>query len=202
MNEYTINPTGRSEIMNYSVNLLQKIYNNVKKIEIPATLKTCAYLDPEKFRNYLKTHVKINFDKYLTLANVNDIYSPGDYTKSTKLQIRNKYIGRVEGKMNNLKSEFNNNDDLCYYKFKNEINKKIILYFKEEENIDSLTLKLTSLRIELSALIIYIDRKEFMPTVNKATIRDEILNLMTSISMTLYNTSSYETICFCWEWIL
>ena len=31
MNEYTINPTGRGEIMNYSVNLLQKIYNNIKK---------------------------------------------------------------------------------------------------------------------------------------------------------------------------
>ena len=104
--------------------------------------------------------------------------------------------------MNNLKSEFNNNDDQCYYKFKSEITKNIFLYFKEEENIDSLTNKLNSLMIELSALIIYLDRKEFMPTFKKATIRDEILNLITSISMALYNTSSYETICFCWEWIL
>ena len=56
--------------------------------------------------------------------------------------------------------------------------------------------------IELSAFIIYIDRKEFMPTFRKSIIRDEILNIITSISMTLYNTSSYETICFCWEWIL
>ena len=31
MSQYTINPTGRGEIMNFSVNLLQKIYNNIKK---------------------------------------------------------------------------------------------------------------------------------------------------------------------------
>ena len=202
MNQYTINPTGRGEIMNFSVNLLQKIYNNIKKIEIPPTLKTSAYLEAEKFQNYYKTHVKKNYDKYLSLASVNDIFSPGDYSKSTKLQLRNKYIGIIEGKMNNLKTEFNNNDDECYYKFKSEITKKIILYYKEEENIDSLTNKMTSIMIELSAFIIYIDRKEFMPTFNKSTIRDEILNIITSISMTLYNTSSYETICFCWEWIL
>ena len=202
MNQYTINPTGRGEIMNFSVNLLQKIYNNIKKIEIPPTLKTSAYLEAEKFQNYYKTHVKKNYDKYLSLASVNDIFSPGDYSKSTKLQLRNKYIGIIEGKMNNLKTEFNNNDDECYYKFKSEITKKIILYFKEGENIDSLTNKMTSIMIELSAFIIYIDRKEFMPTFNKSTIRDEILNIITSISMTLYNSSSYETICFCWEWIL
>ena len=202
MNQYTINPTGRGETMNFSVNLLQKIYNNIKKIEIPPTLKTSAYLEAEKFQNYYKTHVKKNYDKYLSLASVNDIFSPGDYSKSTKLQLRNKYIGIIEGKMNNLKTEFNNNDDECYYKFKSEITKKIILYFKEEQNIDSLTNKMTSVMIELSAFIIYIDRKEFMPTFRKSIIRDEILNIITSISMTLYNTSSYETICFCWEWIL
>ena len=201
MNQYTINPTGRGEIMNFSVNLLQKIYNNIKKIEIPPTLKTSAYLEAEKFQNYYKTHVKKNYDKYLSLASVNDIFSPGDYSKSTKLQLRNKYIGIVEGKMNNLKSEYNN-DDECYYKFKSDITKKIIIYFKEEQNIDSLTNKMTSIMIELSAFIIYIDRKDFMPTFNKSIIRDEILNIITSISMTLYNTSSYETICFCWEWIL
>ena len=202
MNQYTINPTGRGEIMNFSVNLLQKIYNNIKKIEIPPTLKTSAYLEAEKFQNYYKTHVKKNYDKFLSLASVNDIFSPGDYSKSTKLQLRNKYIGIIEGKMNNLKTEFNNNDDECYYKFKSEITKKIIVYFKEEQNIDSLTNKMTSIMIELSAFIIYIDRKEFMPTFNKSIIRDEILNIITSISMTLYNSSSYETICFCWEWIL
>ena len=202
MNQYTINPTGRGEIMNFSVNLLQKIYNNIKKIEIPPTLKTSAYLEAEKFQNYYKTHVKKNYDKYLSLASVNDIFSPGDYSKSTKLQLRNKYIGIIEGKMNNLKTEFNNNDDECYYKFKSEITKKLILYYKEEQNIDSLTNKMTSIMIELSAFIIYIDRKEFMPTFKKSIIRDEILNIITSISMTLYNTSSYETICFCWEWIL
>ena len=201
MNQYTINPTGRGEIMNFSVNLLQKIYNNIKKIEIPPTLKTSAYLEAEKFQNYYKTHVKKNYDKYLSLASVNDIFSPGDYSKSTKLQLRNKYIGIVEGKMNNLKSEYNN-DDECYYKFKSDITKKIIIYFKEEQNIDSLTNKMTSIMIELSAFIIYIDRKDFMPTFNKSIIGDEILNIITSISMTLYNTSSYETICFCWEWIL
>ena len=202
MNQYTINPTGRGEIMNFRVNLLQKIYNNIKKIEIPPTLKTSAYLEAEKFQNYYKTHVKKNYDKFLSLASVNDIFSPGDYSKSTKLQLRNKYIGIIEGKMNNLKTEFNNNDDECYYKFKSEITKKIIVYFKEEQNIDSLTNKMTSIMIELSAFIIYIDRKEFMPTFNKSIIRDEILNIITSISMTLYNNSSYETICFCWEWIL
>ena len=202
MNQYTINPTGRGEVMNFSVNLLQKIYNNIKKIEIPPTLKTSAYLEAEKFQNYYKTHVKKNYDKYLSLASVNDIYSPGDYSKSTKLQLRNKYIGIIEGKMNNLKTEFNNDDDECYYKFKSEITKKILLYFKEEQNIDSLTNKMTSIMIELSAFIIYIDRKDFMPTFRKSIIRDEILNIITSISMTLYNSSSYETICFCWEWIL
>ena len=201
MNQYTINPTGRGEIMNFSVNLLQKIYNNIKKIEIPPTLKTSAYLEAEKFQNYYKTHVKKNYDKYLSLASVNDIFSPGDYSKSTKLQLRNKYIGIVEGKMNNLKAEYNN-DNECYYKFKSDITKKLITYFKEEQNIDSLTNKMTSIMIELSAFIIYIDRKDFMPSFNKSIIRDEILNIITSISMTLYNRSSYETICFCWEWIL
>ena len=201
MNQYTINPTGRGEIMNFSVNLLQKIYNNIKKIEIPPTLKTSAYLEAEKFQNYYKTHVKKNYDKYLSLASVNDIFSPGDYSKSTKLQLRNKYIGIVEGKMNNLKAEYND-DNECYYKFKSDITKKLITYFKEEQNIDSLTNKMTSIMIELSAFIIYIDRKDFMPSFNKSIIRDEILNIITSISMTLYNRSSYETICFCWEWIL
>ena len=201
MNQYTINPTGRGEIMNFSVNLLQKIYNNIKKIEIPPTLKTSAYLEAEKFQNYYKTHVKKNYDKYLSLASVNDIFSPGDYSKSTKLQLRNKYIGIIEGKMNNLKAEYND-DNECYYKFKSDITKKIITYFKEEQNIDSLTNKMTSIMIELSAFIIYIDRKDFLPKFNKSIIRDEILNIITSISMTLYNSSSYETICFCWEWIL
>jgi len=28
--QYTINPTGRGEIMNFIVNLLKKIYNNLK----------------------------------------------------------------------------------------------------------------------------------------------------------------------------
>ena len=201
MNQYTINPTGRGEIMNFSVNLLQKIYNNIKKIEIPPTLKTSAYLEAEKFQIYYKTHVKKNYDKYLSLASVNDIFSPGDYSKSTKLQLRNKYIGIVEGKMNNLKAE-DNDDNECYYKFKSDITKKIIAYFKEEQNLDSLTNKMTSIMIELSAFIIYIDRKDFMPNFDKSIIRDEILNIITSISMTLYNSSSYETICFCWEWIL
>ena len=93
----------------------------------------------------------------------------------SKLQLRNKYIGIIEGKMTNLKTEFNNNDDECYYKFKSDITKKILLYFKEEQNIDSLTNKMTSIMIELSAFIIYIDRKEFMPTFRKSIIRDETL---------------------------
>ena len=99
LNQYTINPSLQRDSMNYSVNLLQKIYNNIKKIEIPPTLKTSAYLNPEKFRNYLKTHVKKNYDKYMSLSSINDIYSPSDYAKSTKLQLRNKFIGIVEGKI-------------------------------------------------------------------------------------------------------
>ena len=62
--------------------------------------------------------------------------------------------------MNNLKAEYND-DNECYYKFKSDITRKIITYFKEEQNIDSLTNKMNSIMIELSAFIIYIDRTRF-----------------------------------------
>ena len=156
MNQYIINPSlNHNEGMNYSVNLLQKIYNNIKKIEIPPMLKTSAYLDPEQFQNYLNTHVKKNYDKYTTLSSLNDIYSPSDYAKSTKLQLRNKYIGIIEGKINNLKIEFGSNEDKCYYKFKAETSKLIKNIINTESDINIITKKISPIMIELTAFIVY-----------------------------------------------
>ena len=202
MNRYTINPILQTESMNYSVNLLQKLYNNIKKIEIPPTLKTTAYLDPEKFQNYLKTHVKKNYDKYLTLSSINDIYSPSDYTKSTKLQLRNKYIGIIEGKMNNLRKEFNNNDDICYYKIKNDIIQRISICFYENDDILKLSKNLSSILIELSAFIVFTERKDFIPTFNKNIVIDECINILTNVPFLLNNSYAFEAATFCWEWIL
>ena len=202
LNQYTINPSLQRDSMNYSVNLLQKIYNNIKKIEIPPTLKTSAYLNPEKFRNYLKTHVKKNYDKYMSLSSINDIFSPSDYAKSTKLQLRNKYIGIVEGKINNLRNELNKDDNKCYYRFKYDISKNISRCLND--NIDTILLsqKITPILIELTAFIVYIKRDDFKITFNKNIIIDELINILTSIPLLLNNSYAMETATFCWEWIL
>lgn len=207
MNQYIIDNSlnqSQNEGMNYSVNLLQKIYNNIKKIEIPPMLKTSAYLDPEKFQNYLKTHVKKNFDKYTSLSSLNDIYSPSDYAKSTKLQLRNKYIGIIEGKINNLKTEFSNNDDKCYYKFKAETSKKIKKIFSEEKDINIITKKVSPILIELTAFIVYsnMDNKNLNPLFKKEIINDELINILTSVPLLLNTANIIETATFCWEWIL
>ena len=202
LNQYTINQSLQTESMNYSVNLLQKIYNNIKKIEIPPTLKTSAYLNPEKFRNYLKTHVKKNYDKYMSLSSINDIYSPSDYAKSTKLQLRNKFIGIVQGKINNLRIEFNNDDNKCYYRFKYEISKNISKCLNENIDTILLTQKISPILIELTAFIVFIKRDDFKLTFNKDIIIDELINILTSIPLLLNNSNSIETATFCWEWIL
>ena len=208
MNHYLVNNNGfasTKEGMNYSVNLLQKIYNNVKKIEIPSLIKTSAYLDPEKFTNYLKTHVKKNFDKYLSMSSLDDIYSPADYAKNTKLQIRNKYIGIVEGKINNLRIENKNDNDLCYYKYKYEVINAIQQLFANESDIDVISKKIAPIIIELTAFIVYSNMdvyNEFVTSFDQRIINDEIIHLITSIPMLIGTSSLIETASFCWEWIL
>ena len=208
MNHYLVNNNGfafTKEGMNYSVNLLQKIYNNIKKIEIPSLIKTSAYLDPEKFTNYLQTHVKKNFDKYLSMSSLNDIYSPADYAKNTKLQIRNKYIGIIEGKINNLRIEHRNNNDVCYYKYKYEIINSIKQIFNTENNIDSISKKIAPIIIELTAFIVYANMdiyNEFVTSFDQSIINDEIIHLITSIPLLIGTASLIETASFCWEWIL
>ena len=205
MNQYIINPSlNHNEGMNYSVNLLQKIYNNIKKIEIPPMLKTSAYLDPEQFQNYLNTHVKKNYDKYTTLSSLNDIYSPSDYAKSTKLQLRNKYIGIIEGKINNLKIEFGSNEDKCYYKFKAETSKLIKNIINTESDINIITKKISPIMIELTAFIVYsnMDNNNFKPTFNNEIINDELINMLTLIPLLINTSGLIETASFCWEWIL
>ena len=208
MNQYLVCNNGFASVkegMNYSVNLLQKIYNNIKKIEIPPMIKTTAYLDPEKFRNYIKTHVKKNFDKYLSISSLNDIYSPADYAKNTKLQIRNKYIGIIEGKVNNLRIENKNNDDVCYYKYKHDIIRIIKKIIKEEKDIEIISRKIAPVIIELTAFIVYSNmdiNNGFVTSFKRCIIDDEIIHLITSLPLLIGTASIIETASFCWEWIL
>lgn len=91
-----------NEAKKYSLNLLQKVYNNIKKIEISSVLKTTAYLEPDEFEKYLKENLYGNFDKYLPISAISDLHNFTDYSQSSILQLRNKYTGIIEGKINSL----------------------------------------------------------------------------------------------------
>jgi hypothetical protein len=118
INKYSLNAIGNSnkEEMNYSINILQKIYNKMKKVEISNFLKTSAYLEPQKFEIYLKENVYNNFDKYNSISSIDEISNLTDYAKSIILQVRNKYMGIIEGKINNLKVNFINDNLFIFFK--------------------------------------------------------------------------------------
>ena len=110
--EYEDNPF-MSNIINinlkkneYSLNIMQRIYNNIKKVEISSFLKTSAYHDPKKFEEYLNNNVYQNFDKYLSISAISDVHNFTDYAKSSVFQTRNKFIGIIEGKITNLKQNY------------------------------------------------------------------------------------------------
>jgi hypothetical protein len=213
--------------LNYSINLLQKIYNNIKKVEIPSFLKTTAYLDPKKFEDYLKDNVYKNFDKYISISAIDDISNFTDYAKSTILQIRNKYMGIVEGKVNNLRINYMNDtlfenyrklfinesqigsvnseeeiiNSYCYYKIMNDISLKLQKIFQEND-IKNINQNIFPIMVELTSFIVFADMNDFKTTFNKDIITDEIINLITCIPIFLANTSSIEAGSFCWEWIL
>jgi len=207
--------------LNYSINLLQKIYNNIKKVEISSFLKTTAYLDPKMFEDYLNENVYKNFDKYLTLSSIDDIYNFTDYAKSTILQIRNKYTGVIEGKIHNLRNNYNNDslfrdykslfyysknneeivNNYCYYKIMKDINLKIQKIFKEND-IKIINREIFPILLELTSFIVYADMNEFKTTFDKEIITDEIMNIITCIPIFLSNLSAIEAGYFCWEWIL
>jgi hypothetical protein len=89
INKYSLSAVGNpdKDEMNYSINILQKIYNRIKKVEISSFLKTTAYLEPKKFEKYLKENVYNNFDKYISIAAIDDIHNLTDYAKSIILQV-------------------------------------------------------------------------------------------------------------------
>jgi hypothetical protein len=220
VNKYTLSLSLEHVDMNYSINILQKIYNNIKKIEIPSFLKTTAYLDPKKFEDYLNENVYGNFDKYLSISAIDDIYNFTDYAKSTILQIRNKFMGIIEGKINNLrvsyskdimyekyKKMFNLNNqneertvnDYCYFMIINDINIKIQKTFQETTDNK---VNIFPFLVELTSLMIYSGMNNFPTNFNNNVIRDEIINLITTIPIYMASTSSIEAGAFCWEWIL
>lgn len=111
VNKCTYNTVSmHDEAKKYSLNIMQKIYNNIKKIEISSFLKTTAYLEPKNFEDYLKKNVYKNFDKYLAISAISDLHNFTDYAKASILQLRNKYMGIVEGKVNSLLHGFKNDD--------------------------------------------------------------------------------------------
>lgn len=208
------------EEANYAINILNKIYNNIKKVEVSSFLKTTAYLDPRKFEDYLKENVYKNFDKYLTLSALDDIYNYTDSAKSTILQIRNKYLGIIEGKINNLRVNYAN--DLLYTKFKklysssqdeatinsytyykiiNDLNIKIQEIFKDDD-LKNINQNIFPILVELTSFIVFAGNAEFSTIFNKEIITDEIINLITSIPIFLASSSSIEAGSICWEWIL
>ena len=110
----------KDEAKNFSLNILQKVYNNIKKIEISSFLKTTAYLDPKNFEKYLQDNVYKYFDKYYSISEITDLHNFSDYAKSSVLQIRNKYLGIVEGKINSLLQIYKEDhfyEQITYLKF-------------------------------------------------------------------------------------
>jgi hypothetical protein len=219
VNKYTLSVNLEHVDMNYSINILQKIYNNIKKIEIPSFLKTTAYLDPKKFEDYLNDNVYKNFDKYISISAIDDLYNFTDYAKSTILQIRNKFMGIIEGKINNLRVSYSKDilyekykkmfctggdeekaiNDYCYFMIINDINIKMQKTFNESTDNN---VNIFPLLVELTSLMIYSGMNNFKTNFNNNVIRDEIINLITSIPVYLASTSSIEAGVFCWEWIL
>ena len=207
--------------LNYSINILQKIYNNIKKVEISSFLKTSAYLDPIKFEEYLKKNVYNNFDKYVSISAVQDLHNFTDYAKSTILQIRNKYMGIVEGKINNLKLNFSNDNffqtyklhtkqtnkeivlnDYCFYRIMNDFNKKIFQTFNENVLLGNIDQEIFGILVEITSFMVYVKINEFKTTFDKQIMVDEIFNLITFIPIFLASSKSIEAGVFCWEWIL
>jgi len=215
---------------NYSINILQKIYNNIKKIEVPSFLKSTAYNDPKKFEEYLKLHVYDNFDKYLNVSAVKDIHDFTDYAKSTILQIRNKYMGIIEGKIANLKLNYkqdqffinysnsfklkenikktikNNSkelliNDYCYYKIMDGFCAKIKNLFKKDD-INEINHEIFPIIIELTSFLIFSSIYQFNTTFKSDVITDEVISLMTIIPIYLGNNLSMQAGQFCWEWVL
>ena len=207
--------------LNYSINILQKIYNSIKKVEISSFLKTSAYLDPIKFEAYLKKNVYNNFDKYVSISAVQDLHNFTDYAKSTILQIRNKYMGIVEGKINNLKLNYKNDEfykhyklhniqsnneiilnDYCFYRIMKDFNQKIFQTFNENSLIGKIDQEIFAILVELTSFMVYVKINEFKTTFDKQIMVDEIFNLITFIPIFLASSKSIEAGVFCWEWIL
>lgn len=226
INKYSLNTLGNQnkDEMNYSINILQKIYNKIKKVEIASFLKTSAYLDPKKFETYLKENVYNNFDKYISISAVDDIHNLTDYAKSIILQVRNKFMGIIEGKLNNLKVNYLNDNlfefykkliigktnkvneifisSFSYYKIMNDINNKLQDIFSRNDDIKTTTDNIFPILIELTSFIVYSGINEFKTVFNKNILLDEIINVITFIPILLGNSSAIETGTFCWEWIL
>ena len=200
----------------YSINIVQKIYNNIKKIEVPGLLKTTAYLEPKKFEDYLKKNVYLQFDKYLSISDIQEISNFSDFAKSCSIQMRNKFIGVIEGKIINLKYNFKSDErlkkklkemranesvnDYCYFKIIKEYNEKILRVIRKKEITKY---DLFSILVELTSFYIYTEMdKDFETSFKKKVIFEDICYKITLLPFLIGTSDAFEAGVFCWDWIL
>jgi len=158
-----------------------------------------------------------------------DIYYITDSEKSTIFQIRNKYMGIIEGKIENLKKNYVDDDfflacsnsfsfkenknsiikknknllinDYCYYKIMKEFCDKIKHLF-HKNNIEEIKKEIFPIVIELTSFLVFSSIYKFNTTFKEDIMTDEITSLISIIPILLGNNESMQAGHFCWEWVL